>query len=89
MNMTESGPHKWIYYRIELPGRSSVREPMPPPTMTIVSTTHAEEWDTDRTLCVPLSEHQLLAIITDATATLSAMLKCRGATQPDVVREAS
>jgi hypothetical protein len=36
-------PHKWMYYKLELPGRQNVREPIPPPTLTIIATERGGE----------------------------------------------
>lgn len=63
------------YFKIELPTRASVREPIPAPELQYLTGGGALRR-------IVVNEATLLAIIRDATETLDRMRKCRHATQP-------
>jgi hypothetical protein len=68
-------PAELYYHGVDLPGRSSVREPMPPPVIRLVRG--------GKLVQVKMNEAQLLDLILNATRTLDLMRKCRGATVPE------
>jgi hypothetical protein len=68
-------PAELYYHGVDLPGRGSVREPMPPPVIRLVRG--------DKLVQVKMNEAQLLDLILNATRTLDLMRKSRGATVPN------
>lgn len=62
------------YLSIQVPGRSSVREPLSEPTLRLI--------DGENIVTVPLTERQLYEVITDASEALKRLYARREATVP-------